>query len=227
MGLAGHKLTENGAGKKIAWAIHAQWACMPCMAGSWASWKELEEAKVAAAPDLRSSRGEGARVGGHHLERVYVGGQLQGEVSLHCCVLEVAGQLGLHAWSQLQVGEQGGRTQEALAGRCCNRGGEENLPAAGGPAKKSAHGRSASWVFLLFENCLSSTGPASTEPVDDTDEILENQVYFGDAKKGHKEVVDNVDTTVLLPCLVMLQRVSRSYKGHQISEKFDTNEEVK
>ena len=34
-------------------------------------------------------------------------------------------------------------------------------------------------------------------------------------------------TTVLLPCLVMLQRVSRSYKGHQISEKFDTNEEVK
>jgi hypothetical protein len=26
---------------------------------------------------------------------------------------------------------------------------------------------------------------------------------------------------------VMLQRVSRSYKGHQISEKFDTNEEVK
>ena len=35
------------------------------------------------------------------------------------------------------------------------------------------------------------------------------------------------DTTVSLPCLVMLQRVSRSYKGHQISEKFDTNEEVK
>ena len=34
-------------------------------------------------------------------------------------------------------------------------------------------------------------------------------------------------TTVLLPCLVMLQRVSRSYKGHQISKKFDTNEEVK
>ena len=34
-------------------------------------------------------------------------------------------------------------------------------------------------------------------------------------------------TTVLLPCLVMLQRVSRSYKGHQISEKIDTNEEVK
>ena len=34
-------------------------------------------------------------------------------------------------------------------------------------------------------------------------------------------------TTVLLPCLVMLQRVSRSYKGNQISEKFDTNEEVK
>ena len=34
-------------------------------------------------------------------------------------------------------------------------------------------------------------------------------------------------TTVSLPCLVMLQRVSRSYKGHQISEKFDTNEEVK
>ena len=34
-------------------------------------------------------------------------------------------------------------------------------------------------------------------------------------------------TTVSLSCLVMLQRVSRSYKGHQISEKFDTNEEVK
>ena len=34
-------------------------------------------------------------------------------------------------------------------------------------------------------------------------------------------------TTVLLPCLVLLQRVSRSYKGNQISEKFDTNEEVK
>ena len=34
-------------------------------------------------------------------------------------------------------------------------------------------------------------------------------------------------TTVSLPCLVMLQRVSRSYKGHQISEKFDTNKEVK
>jgi hypothetical protein len=36
-----------------------------------------------------------------------------------------------------------------------------------------------------------------------------------------------IDTNVSLPCLVMLQRVSRSYKGHQISEKFDTNEEVK
>ena len=34
-------------------------------------------------------------------------------------------------------------------------------------------------------------------------------------------------TTVLLPCLMMLQRVSRSYKGHQISEKYNTNEEVK
>ena len=34
-------------------------------------------------------------------------------------------------------------------------------------------------------------------------------------------------TTVSLPCLVMLQRESRSFKGHQISEKFDTNEEVK
>ena len=34
-------------------------------------------------------------------------------------------------------------------------------------------------------------------------------------------------TTVLLPCLVMLQRVSQTYKGHQISEKFDSNEEGK
>ena len=33
--------------------------------------------------------------------------------------------------------------------------------------------------------------------------------------------VDKGDTTVSLPCLVMLQGVS-----HQISEKFDTNEEV-
>ena len=33
-------------------------------------------------------------------------------------------------------------------------------------------------------------------------------------------------TTVLLPCLVMLQRVGKIYKGYQISEKFDTNEEV-
>ena len=31
------------------------------------------------------------------------------------------------------------------------------------------------------------------------------------------------NTTVSLPGLVMLQRVSKSYKGHQISEKFDTN----
>ena len=36
----------------------------------------------------------------------------------------------------------------------------------------------------------------------------------------------NLGTTVLLPCLAMLQRVSKSYKGHQISEKFNTNEEV-
>ena len=43
---------------------------------------------------------------------------------------------------------------------------------------------------------------------------------------GAKEAC-NLITTVSLPCLVMLQRVSRSYKGHQISEKFDTNEEVK
>ena len=38
---------------------------------------------------------------------------------------------------------------------------------------------------------------------------------------------DNRPTTVLLPCLMMLQRVSRSNKGHLISEKFDTNENVK
>ena len=31
----------------------------------------------------------------------------------------------------------------------------------------------------------------------------------------------------LLPCFVMLQRVSSSYKGHQILEKFDTNKKVK
>ena len=30
-------------------------------------------------------------------------------------------------------------------------------------------------------------------------------------------------TTVLLPCLLMLQRVSIIYKGHHISEKCDTN----
>ena len=42
--------------------------------------------------------------------------------------------------------------------------------------------------------------------------------------RGKKGALEN--TTVLLLCLVMLQRVSRSYKGHQISEKFDTNEEV-
>ena len=34
-------------------------------------------------------------------------------------------------------------------------------------------------------------------------------------------------TTVLMPCLAMLQRVRIDYKGHQISEEFDTNEEVK
>ena len=34
-------------------------------------------------------------------------------------------------------------------------------------------------------------------------------------------------TTVLMPCLVMLQRVRIDYKGHQIAEEFDTNEEVK
>jgi hypothetical protein len=44
---------------------------------------------------------------------------------------------------------------------------------------------------------------------------------------GTQPKADFFDTTVSLPCLVMLQRVSRSYKGHQISEKFDTNEEVK
>ena len=34
-------------------------------------------------------------------------------------------------------------------------------------------------------------------------------------------------TTVLLPCLGMLQIVSRSYKGQQISQNLVTNEEVK
>ena len=34
-------------------------------------------------------------------------------------------------------------------------------------------------------------------------------------------------TTVWVPCLVMLQRVSRSYKGNQILEKCDCNEEAK
>ena len=37
----------------------------------------------------------------------------------------------------------------------------------------------------------------------------------------------NPCTTVLLPCLLMLQRVGRSYKVHQTSEKFCNNEEVK
>ena len=41
------------------------------------------------------------------------------------------------------------------------------------------------------------------------------------------EICIYIGTTVLLPRLVMLQRVSRSYKGQQISEKFYTNEEVK
>ena len=31
------------------------------------------------------------------------------------------------------------------------------------------------------------------------------------------------DTIFLLPCLVMLQRVSRNYKGRHISENFYTN----
>ena len=46
-------------------------------------------------------------------------------------------------------------------------------------------------------------------------------------KKWPKNGQNCVDPQSQLFRLLMLQRVSRRYKGHQISEKFDTNEEGK
>jgi hypothetical protein len=58
-------------------------------------------------------------------------------------------------------------------------------------------------------------------------QILHEIRWGGPPLLENVQTIHKGGTTVSLPCLVMLQRVSRSNKGHHIWEKFDTNVEVK